>query len=63
VDDNTFNYTLQPKWASNYDPVTGLNNEFNYANIQWSIQQMEALLKRYDSHPALVGFEPVNEPY
>lgn len=24
---------------------------------------MEALLKRYGSHPALIGFEPVNEPY
>ena len=24
---------------------------------------MEALLKKFGSHPALIGFEPVNEPW
>ena len=37
--------------------------EFNYANIQWSLQQTEALLERFGSHPAVMGFEPVNEPW
>jgi hypothetical protein len=35
----------------------------NYAHFKWSLDQAEALLKKWGSHSALIGFEPVNEPF
>lgn len=62
-DDDNFKYVAQPLWSSQYDPETGKNGQFNYNNIQWSIAQSEAILKRFGSHPSVIGYEPINEPW
>ena len=31
--------------------------------MQWSLKQIEAILKMFGFHSALIGFEPVNEPW
>lgn len=41
---------------------TGDHTFIDYAHIKWSLDQMEAMLQRWGSHSALIGFEPVNEP-
>ena len=48
--------------GSGYDKATKTYAHINFANIQWSLQQSELLLKRYGTHSAFIGFEPVNEP-
>ena len=32
-------------------------------HIKWSLKQVEDILIRWGRHPALIGFEPVNEPW
>jgi glucan 1,3-beta-glucosidase len=37
--------------------------EINYDNIQHSLDVIENIVKMYSSHPAVLGLEPVNEPW
>lgn len=39
------------------------NSHVNYAHLKWTLDQAEGILKRWGSHSALIGFEPINEPF
>jgi len=46
-----------------YDQDSQSYKNINWDNIQWSIDQAEALLKKWGSHPAVFAYEPINEPW
>jgi len=46
-----------------FNQSSGQYPHINYENINRSIQQSRAMLKRWGKHPAFGAFEPVNEPW
>jgi hypothetical protein len=46
-----------------YDLETNTYLNLNYDHFKWSIDQAEALLQRFGSHPAVFAYEPINEPW
>lgn len=60
---NNFTHTGEANWMGQYDFDSQSYKNINWDNIQWSIDQAEALLKKWGSHPAVFAYEPVNEPW
>lgn len=50
-------------WMGKWNGTAGKYDYINHENIQWSLDQAEAFLKRWGSHPAMAAYEPVNEPW
>jgi glucan 1,3-beta-glucosidase len=51
------------EWVGTFDPKTGGYAEINWDNINHGLSVIEALVHRYSGHPAVMGMEPVNEPW
>ncbi|DAZ97649.1 TPA: hypothetical protein N0F65_003967 [Lagenidium giganteum] len=51
------------EWAGTYDPNNHNYSSINYANLNQSLAAVTAIVERYASHPAILGLQPVNEPW
>lgn len=51
------------KWMGEFDPKTASYSSINYDNIQHALNVIQAIVDRYSGHPAVLGLEPVNEPW
>jgi len=65
IDDNTFNHWdhLDGGWMGTWDAATGKYSSINWTNVNNSVQVATDLLNKWGNHPAVVAFEPVNEPW
>jgi glucan 1,3-beta-glucosidase len=50
-------------WMGIFDPKTVSYPEINYANIQHALDVIDLIVQRYGNHPAVLGLEPLNEPW
>ena len=62
-DDMHYKHEDKADWIGEFNMTTGKYGHLNFDNIQWSLKNSEALLKRYGNHSAFKGFEPINEPW
>lgn len=51
------------EWAGTYDPVNHNYSTINYHNLNQSLTAVTEIITRYASHPAILGLQPVNEPW
>lgn len=56
-----FSKTPMPEWLTHWNGTS--NTEINYDNYLRSINEASALLETFGNHSALIGYEPVNEPW
>lgn len=60
---NSTHFSHWPNKRSEWLSQNGDSNQnWNFAHVKWSLDQAEALLKRFGNHSAVIGYEPVNEP-
>lgn len=50
-------------WAGDFNLSTNSYNSLNYENLNHSLHTVTTLVDRYAEHPAIIGVEPVNEPW
>lgn len=50
-------------WLGDWNVETKKYDNTNWDNVKRSVEICEGLIKRWHSHPAFAGFEPVNEPW
>lgn len=50
-------------WMGDFDNIKAEYTSINYDNIQHALDVIEAVVTRYADHPAVLGLEPVNEPW
>ncbi|ETO73444.1 hypothetical protein F442_10431 [Phytophthora nicotianae P10297] len=53
----------QAEWAGTFDVENHNYSSINYANLNHSIVAVEAIINRYKDNKAIMGLEPVNEPW
>ena len=51
------------RWIGTFDPSTAEYTNINYENIQHGLKVISEIVDRYAGHPAVLGLEPVNEPW
>ena len=51
------------EWMGTFNYTTASYPIINKANIQHSLNVIQLILDRYKHHPAVMGIEPVNEPW
>ncbi|KAH8085049.1 glycosyl hydrolase [Aureococcus anophagefferens] len=50
-------------WMGNWNKHTGLYDSIDYANLNFTLDVLGRIADRYADHPAVLGIEPVNEPW
>ncbi|CAH0481659.1 unnamed protein product [Peronospora belbahrii] len=50
-------------WAGEFDLTTNTYKSINYEHLNHSLHTVAAIVNRYANHPAIIGLEPVNEPW
>lgn len=50
-------------WVGTFDRNHANYTDINYDNIQHALDVIQAIVERYKDHPAVLGLEPVNEPW
>jgi glucan 1,3-beta-glucosidase len=65
VDDQHFSHWPDSvgEWQGEWDSAAQKYTYINQDNIQWSLAQAEAFMKRWGTHKAFYAYEPVNEPW
>jgi glucan 1,3-beta-glucosidase len=51
------------RWIGDFDPKTATYSNIKHDNIQHALDVIEAIAERYAGHPAVLGIEPLNEPW
>jgi glucan 1,3-beta-glucosidase len=51
------------EWAGTFDPVNHNYSSINYSNLNQSLTAVTEIITRYAKHPAILGLQPVNEPW
>ncbi|EQC38096.1 hypothetical protein SDRG_04526 [Saprolegnia diclina VS20] len=51
------------EWAGTFDPINHNYSSINYANLNQSLTVVNKIVTRYANHPAILGLQPVNEPW
>lgn len=51
------------EWVGTFDHVAKNYSSINYENIQHSLDALLEITLRYRDHPAMLGIEPINEPW
>lgn len=51
------------EWMGSYDANTKTYLSINYANLLHSLDVVTAIVERYATHPAVMGIQPINEPW
>jgi glucan 1,3-beta-glucosidase len=50
-------------WMGKFDYANASYPNINYDNIQHALDVIQKIVDRYKGHPAVLGLEPVNEPW
>lgn len=50
-------------WMGEFDYKTNSYPTINRANVEHSLNVLQLIIDRYKNHPAVMGLEPVNEPW
>jgi len=50
-------------WIGTFDPKTASYTDINHANIEHALEVIRRVVDRYGGHPAVLGLEPLNEPW
>ena len=50
-------------WMGAWNKHTGLYDSIDYANLNFTLDVLGRIADRYADHPAVLGIEPVNEPW
>uniref|UniRef100_A0A7S3QGF9 Glycoside hydrolase family 5 domain-containing protein n=1 Tax=Chaetoceros debilis TaxID=122233 RepID=A0A7S3QGF9_9STRA len=50
-------------WVGTFDRVTATYTDIDHDNIQHSLDVIEIMVEKYKDHPAVLGLQPVNEPW
>ena len=50
-------------WLGPYDVYSNTYPSINWAHIMHSLDTIRIITERYKNHPAVMGLEPVNEPW
>ena len=50
-------------WMGEFDYLTNSYPTINRANIDHALDVLQIIVDRYKGHPAVMGLEPVNEPW
>jgi len=50
-------------WIGTFDPKTATYSSINHENIRHGLDVISEVVNRYAGHPAVLGLEPVNEPW
>jgi glucan 1,3-beta-glucosidase len=53
----------QAEWAGTFNTTTHNYTSINYDNLNHSVTAVEVIINRYAKHPAILGLQPVNEPW
>ena len=53
----------EAKWVGDFDAKTGQYTSINHENINKTLRVIGLIADRYKDHPAVLGIEPVNEPW
>jgi glucan 1,3-beta-glucosidase len=51
------------RWMGEFDQDTAGYPNINHANIEHALEVISRIVDRYSGHPAVLGLEPVNEPW
>lgn len=51
------------RWMGDFDQETASYTSINRGNIQHALDVIQEIVDRYGGHPAVLGLEPVNEPW
>jgi glucan 1,3-beta-glucosidase len=51
------------RWIGTFDVNTATYSSINYENILHGLKVTKKIVERYAGHPAVLGLEPVNEPW
>ncbi len=51
------------EWMGTFDIINATYHDINHANIQHSLEVIQKIVDMYSDHPAVLGIEPVNEPW
>jgi glucan 1,3-beta-glucosidase len=51
------------RWMGEFDQETASYPDINRDNIQHALDVIQLIVERYSGHPAVLGLEPVNEPW
>jgi glucan 1,3-beta-glucosidase len=51
------------RWMGEFDQETASYPKINRDNIQHALDVIQLIVDRYSGHPAVLGLEPVNEPW
>jgi glucan 1,3-beta-glucosidase len=51
------------RWMGDFDQATASYPTINYKNIDHALDVIERIVMKYSGHPAVLGLEPVNEPW
>jgi glucan 1,3-beta-glucosidase len=51
------------EWAGTFDTEHRNYSFINYENLQQSLTAVTKIVERYKNHPAILGLQPVNEPW
>ena len=51
------------EWIGSFDPLTATYSDINYDNIEHALKVIRKVVDRYSGHPAVLGLEPLNEPW
>lgn len=54
---------LEASWFGTFERSNNSYLDINYSNIQHSLLVVQTILDRYANHPAVLGVEPLNEPW
>ena len=53
----------EASWLGDFNTATGKYDSINDGNVIMTLQVITCIAKRYGAHPAVLGIEPVNEPW
>jgi len=51
------------KWMGEFDQDTATYSSISHENIKHSLEVIQEIVDAYSGHPAVLGLEPVNEPW
>jgi glucan 1,3-beta-glucosidase len=51
------------EWIGTFDPHTATYSNLKHANIRHALDVIQEIVNRYSGHPAVLGLEPINEPW
>jgi len=63
--DRTFEHwpIRSASWVGSFNGTDATYSDINYDNIQHSLEVIEGIVQRYKNHPAVLGIQPINEPW